>query len=220
MTRGRRRATTSTCSAPTCSPRRCSGPGERERRVCPAGRALDRLLALGRPGRGRRAATCAAPRELDGGRDAELPAPLDELPLLVRAGAVLPLLRPDVDTLTDYGAGATVRLRDRADRLRLLAWPRGHRRVALGPDDRDHAVSAETRRGWVLKLRGTRTRTYRVEAALGALRRGAFRPCRVLAGRRGRSPLSRRRWRYDRVAGVLTFRLRARTARVQVLRRC
>ncbi|MBA3328798.1 MAG: hypothetical protein H0T43_10910, partial [Solirubrobacterales bacterium] len=75
-------------------------------------------------------------------------------------------------------------------------------------------------RGWVLELRGARTRTYRVEAALGTLRRGAFRPCRILAGRSGPRPLSRKRWRYDRSTGVLTFRVRARAARVQVLRRC
>jgi alpha-glucosidase (family GH31 glycosyl hydrolase) len=38
-----------------------------------------------------------------GGRSIELPAPLDQLPLLARAGALLPLLPADVDTLAPYG---------------------------------------------------------------------------------------------------------------------
>ena len=32
-----------------------------------------------------------------------MPAPLDELPLLARAGTLLALLPSDVDTLADYG---------------------------------------------------------------------------------------------------------------------
>ena len=49
---------------------------------------------------------------------------LDELPLLARAGAVLPLLPADVDTLTDYPSDSTTSLGARAGRLSLLAFPR------------------------------------------------------------------------------------------------
>src|SRR5262249_41935364 len=65
--------------------------------------------------------------EVLGGGLRTVPAPLEELPLLVRAGAVLAMLPPDVDTLTDYGAGAPglVRLADRQQSLGLLAFPRG-----------------------------------------------------------------------------------------------
>src|SRR4029077_9379931 len=58
-----------------------------------------------------------------GGGLRTVPAPLEELPLFVRAGAVLPMLPPDVDTLADYGAGAPglVRLADRQRSLHLLA---------------------------------------------------------------------------------------------------
>ena len=65
-------------------------------------------------------------RALRGGRELSLPAPLDELPLLARAGTLLPLLTPDVDTLAAYGDRApAVSLRERADRRVLLAFPRG-----------------------------------------------------------------------------------------------
>jgi hypothetical protein len=139
----------------------------------------------------------------------------------VRAGTVLPLLDPSVETLTAYGKGATVRLADRRDRLRLLAWPRGRRVVALGPDRRDRATSSEGRRGWVLDLTQGRKRNVEVQAALGTLRRGAFLPCRVLGGRSGRVLLRRgRAWFYDEPSGVLRLKLKARNARVQVLRDC
>ncbi len=156
-----------------------------------------------------------------GASEVTLDAPLDRLPLHVRAGTVLPLLDPSVDTLAPYGAGTTTRLADRKDRLRLLAWPRGRRTVALGADRRDRATSSETRRGWVMALRQGRTRKVELQAALGTLRGGAFAPCRVLGGRSGRVPLRRgRSWSYDPATTVLTVRLRARDARVQALRSC
>jgi len=163
----------------------------------------------------------AKPTILRGGDDVSLPAPIDQLPLLVRAGAILPLLDPSVETLTAYGKGATVRLADRRDRLRLLVWPRGQRAVALGADRRDRATSSETRRGWVLKLRQGRKRNVEVQVALATLQAGAFLPCRVLGGRSGRVLLRRgRAWFYDEASGVLRLKLKAKDARVQVLRRC
>jgi alpha-glucosidase (family GH31 glycosyl hydrolase) len=194
-------------------------PGmDRRTLYLPRGAWIDWWRSLALDSRG--APRLGRPSVLDGGRSIDVPAPLEELPLLVRAGSVLPLLDPSVETLADYGEGRAVRLRDRADRMRLLAWPRGRRRTGLGPDARETAISAEARRGWVLRIRGRRSRLYEIEAALGTLRRGAFRPCAVLAGARGRTPVPRRRWRYDRASGVLVLRLRARVARVVVLRSC
>jgi alpha-glucosidase (family GH31 glycosyl hydrolase) len=83
-----------------------------------------------------------------------VPAPLDELPLFVIAGAVLPLLPPDVDTLSDYGDPALglVHLGDRADHLHLLAFPRGRREVRmLG---RERLRSVEGVGTWTLTVRG------------------------------------------------------------------
>src|SRR4051812_269843 len=124
-------------------------------------------------------------RVLDGGRRVTLPAPIDELPLLVRAGAVLPLLSADVDTLAPYRAPGAVSLDDRGDRLTLLAFPRGYRSARMYRGE--HVVSAEKRnRTWVLRIEGTRRRRYDVQAAFGATRR-AFRACSARAnGRRVR----------------------------------
>ena len=155
-------------------------------------------------------------RLLRGGRDVTLPAPLGQPPLLLRAGAVLPLLGADVDTLSPYGRGpGLVRLADRANRLRLLAVPRGRTRSRL--PDGGRASSAERRRGgrWILRLRMPRRTLFTVEASLGSLRR-PFRPRRVLLnGKR----LSRKRWRYDRRARRLRVRVAARRAVLDVRRR-
>ena len=152
-------------------------------------------------------------RVLRGDRDATLPAPLGEPPLLLRAGALLPLLGADVDTLSPYGREAgLVRLADRAGRLRLLAVPRGRTRARL--PDGGAARSVERRGRWVLRLRTRRRTRFTVEASLGALRR-PFRPRHVLVnGRR----LARKRWSYDRAARRLTVRVRGARLRLLVRR--
>jgi hypothetical protein len=69
---------------------------------------------------------------LRGGRRATLPAPLGELPLLARAGTLLPLLPADADTLAPYGERAPVTsLREPAGERVLLAWPRGRSSARL-----------------------------------------------------------------------------------------
>jgi hypothetical protein len=131
-----------------------------------------------------------------------LPAPLDELPLLVRAGAVLPLLPPEVDTLAPYGGGGeSVRLADRRDRLQLLAFPSGRSSGRLGARGR---WASERRAGrWTLTLRG-RPRRYSLQAALPGGRPIAVR----VNGRH----LPRAAWRFDRRAGVLRASFRGTRA--------
>ena len=68
----------------------------------------------------------------------------------MRAGAVLPLLSPDVRTLAAYGRGV-VHLRDREGERRLLAWPRGASGSPLGPGER--VGSLERHRTWTLTFR-------------------------------------------------------------------
>jgi len=69
---------------------------------------------------------------LKGGRTVNLAAPLEQLPLLVRAGAILPLLPPNVQTLSGYGAASTVGLDDVRNRLHLIAFPRGKSKSPFG----------------------------------------------------------------------------------------
>ena len=114
----------------------------------PPGNWIDFWRAL-RTGRSR--ATCGWARAR-AGRPAPsdtLPAPLDELPLLVRAGAVLPLLPADVDTLAPYGPG-TMRCRfKRRKRLDLIVFPRGTWRGTFHGGRA--ARSRERRRRWDLR---------------------------------------------------------------------
>jgi sulfoquinovosidase len=196
-------------------------PGQVDRTLyLPAGRWIDWWRSIRLDARG--APHLVAPEVRTGGGDVTLPAPLDELPLLVSEGAVIPLLDPSVETLADYGEGMAVRLRDRSTRLRLLVWPRERRTVSLGAlpgalRRAETVTSQETADGWQLDIKGSRTRYYLIEASLGSLSSGAFRPCRVLGGRQGRTPIGG--WRYDSGTGVFTLRVSARTARI-VVRRC
>ncbi|MBN1528282.1 MAG: glycoside hydrolase family 31 protein [Thermoleophilaceae bacterium] len=152
-------------------------------------------------------------RSLGGGRRVTLPAPLDELPLLVRAGAVLPLLPADVDTLAPYAGPGVVRLADRRDRMQLLAFPRGRTESRMGAR-RERLASAETARGWTLAVRGRRARRYSLQASLATLRR-PFTPRRLLlAGR----PLPRSAWSYDARRRVLRVEFRCRSAVLAVRR--
>ena len=142
-----------------------------------------------------------------------LPAPRTELPLVARAGTILPLLPPDVDTLADYGRGrrGLVRLRDRTARMELLAFPRG--RSAARFNETELLRSTEGSRRWTLSVRGRRARSYRLQASLGTLRR-PFRPCRVTVGGRSRA------FAYNRASRVLRVRFSLRRSGRVVVSGC
>jgi len=134
-----------------------------------------------------------------GGQTVTVPTPADELPLLVRAGTILPLLPPDVDTLADYGAGTPglVRLADRLDQLALLAFPRGRSQSRAYRHER--LTSIEGDRRWTLVLHGAPARTWTLQASLATLEH-PFEPCAVeFAG----EPLAAEDWSYDAATGVL-----------------
>ncbi len=140
-------------------------PGATERELyLPPGRWVDFWRALDyKPRRGtlrlRRA------RVLAGGHEQTVPAPLEELPLMVRAGAVLPLLPADVDTLASYGPGPdAVPFSRRRGRLHLIAFPRGRWRGTFFRGEKLRSVVRGKR--WDLVIRGKRTRRYVVQAAL------------------------------------------------------
>jgi alpha-glucosidase (family GH31 glycosyl hydrolase) len=94
-------------------------------------------------------------RALRGGRTVTVHAGADELPLLVRAGALLPLTTPDVNTLYR---------RTRFSTLRLLAFPRG--RSEAGIFDSEQVRSKLTTHDWTLTLSQARRRTVQIEAVL------------------------------------------------------
>ena len=153
----------------------------------------------------------AGARVLRGGAEHTLPAPRDELPLLARAGSVLPLLSADVDTLAPYGGSGVVRLADRDDRLTLLAFPRASWRGSMF--ERERLSSAEPRGGgWRLGIAGARKRTYTVEAALGALTR-RFTPCVVTVGGKA---LPRSAWGWRPRSRVFRARFAATKASLRV----
>jgi len=153
-----------------------------------------------------------------GGKTVDVDAALDQLPLLARAGAVIPLLPASVDSLADYAHGKAsdgiVALDDVAGRLDLLAFPRGRSESALG--EQGSARSRETRRGWRLRIGGPKKMRYQLSASLATLQ-NPFKPCRVrVNGKR----LRHKRWTYDPGSQVLTARLRAKkkTLRLDVRR--
>jgi len=146
------------------------------------------------------------PRMLAGGREHTVGAAERELPLLVRAGAVLPMLSADVDTLAPYGGSGIVRLADRADRLTLLAFPRGRWSGRFGPAGRLDSVERDG--AWALSVGGpgaAGARSYAVRASLRTLER-PFAPARVSVDG---EPLPASAWRHDPGTGVLTASFRA-----------
>ena len=147
-------------------------------------------------------------RVVGGRRDATTPAPLTELPGFIRAGALLALLPPDVDTLSQYGGRNLVHLHERRGRI-LLLFPRGTTERRFG---RDSVLKSRERRGsWSLEIIGLVHRRYRINASLSTLKR-PFRPCRVeVAGER----LSRREWDFNRRTRVLSLDVRGRRTTVE-----
>jgi alpha-glucosidase (family GH31 glycosyl hydrolase) len=153
---------------------------------------------------------------LTGGVERTLPAPPDELPMLVRAGAVLALLPPDVDTLADYGAGTpgVVRLADRDRALHLLAFPRARSEGSFLERGRWRSVESPGR--WVLSARAERRATWTVEAALGTLA-APFAPCSVWVNRRR---LPDDAWTYEPASGVLRTVAEGRGLRLEAREAC
>ena len=76
--------------------------------------------------------------------------------------------------------------------------------------------SRERGRGWALRIKGERRRTYRLQASLKTLS-NPFEPCRVSVGG---EPLGRSKWDYDRKRRVVAAKFKGRNVRVVVRRRC
>jgi alpha-glucosidase (family GH31 glycosyl hydrolase) len=141
-------------------------------------------------------------KTLKGARSVTVPAPLEQLPMIVRAGAIFPLLPADTQTLASYGAGSTIGLDDVGRRLHLIAFPRGKSRSPFGQNG--GLRSKELRHSWKLTIR--RANRYRIslDASLTTLKH-KLRPCLVqLEGR----TLKRNAWSVKN--GVLRVRFRSK----------
>jgi alpha-glucosidase (family GH31 glycosyl hydrolase) len=148
---------------------------------------------------------------LTGGRERTLRAPLGEPPLLLRAGAVLPMLDRDVQTLAPYaGEDDLVRVDDRRRSLRLLAVPSGRSSSPL--PGRGRARSIEHDGGWTLRLRSRRPTRFEVEASLRALRNRS----RLHEVRVDGEPLPERSWSYEPHSQVLRVSVRGPRVRLDV----
>ena len=178
-------------------------PGAKRRRLyLPRGDWVD----LWRSARHRGGLSLRQARVLRGGRSVSVPAPLDQLPLFARAGTLLALLAPDVDTLADHGNRSPAKsLDEAAGRRVLLAFPRGSSSARL--EDGGVVRSRERAGAWSLSIASTRRRAWRIEASLATLRH-PLRPCSV-AVRGGKL----RGWRFERRTKVLraTFATRRGT---------
>ena len=139
---------------------------------------------------------------MKGGRGVTVPAPLEQLPLMVKAGAILPLLPADTQTLADYGSGSTVGLDDVGRSLHLIAFPRGKSKSPFGLNG--GLRSKERKHSWKLTIR--RAKNYRIslDASLTTLKL-KLRPCAV---RLDGKTLKRKAWSVKK--GVLRARFRTK----------
>ena len=176
-------------------------PGQTRRDVyLPAGRWIDFWRALSYQAASGAFRLRRAPA-VTGGRSISVPAPLGQLPLMVRAGAILPLLPHTTQTLSGYGSASTVGLDDVRNRLHLVAFPRGKSRSAFG--ENGGLRSKERRHSWRLTIRRAQKHRIVLDASLGTLRH-KLAPCGVrMDGRR----LRRRAWSAKK--GVLHVRFRS-----------
>ena len=126
------------------------------------------------------------------GARSSLPAPLDELPLLARAGTLLALLPPDVDTLAAYGDRApAVSLHERQRAARAAGVP-ARPLVGRAGGRRRRCVSRERPGSWSLTIRGKRRRIWTIAGVAGDA--GAPASSRARCARRAASCRS---WRFD-----------------------
>lgn len=131
-------------------------------------------------------------------------APFDEIPLFARAGAVVAMLAPDVQTLAEHGDDpAIVHLSDRAAELHLLAFPRAESAGAFY--DTGTWESRESAGRWSLAIADAQPRNIHLQAAMQTLEQ-PFEPCAVTVGD---VELDAGAWSYDGASGVLAVRYRS-----------
>jgi len=113
---------------------------------------------------------------LKGARSVTVAAPIEQLPLMVRAGAILPLLPANTQTLSQYASSSTVGLDDVGRRMHLIAFPRGKSRSAFG--ENGGLRSKERKHSWKLTIRRAKRFRIDLDASLSTLKH-KLHPCEV-----------------------------------------
>lgn len=183
-----------------------TAPGEKTRRLyLPRGRWFNLWRSLDFSQANGFRLDLARPAPVRGGGWRTVAAPLKEIPVMARAGAMLVTLPAGVDTLSPYGAGrpGIDRLADTTAR-RLLALPSGRSATRFEQGVRIVRSREKARRGvWRLVIRDRVRRRWQVQASLASLKR-PFRPrCLTIDGRQ--RPL-----RYRRNGRRLTISFKAK----------
>jgi hypothetical protein len=134
----------------------------------------------------------------DGMRSLTVSAPIPEIPMFVQAGAVIPMLAPDVFTLAEHGDDpGIVHASDRDHLLHVLAFPRGETAGKLHADEAWTSVEADGT--WSLVVENSRERTIHLEASMSTL----VEPFDVCGVTLDGVALPEEDWSYDEATGVL-----------------
>jgi hypothetical protein len=104
-----------------------------------------------------------------------------------------------------------VRLADRRDALRVLAFPRGISKGRFGERGRYRSVEADGR--WTLKILAEQRSDVMIQASMRTLD-APFEPCSVKVNGR---PLPSNAWTFDAATGVLRTQIQERRLRIEAL---
>ena len=117
----------------------------------------------------------------NGGGVRTLPAPVDQIPLLAKAGAMITTIDPDVATLSPFGDESVVGLDDRPYRT-LYTFPRGKSTGRF--EEHGRITSTESKGSFKIKVRDSQARNWTVKAATNTLKKPFKVRCVKLNGKK------------------------------------
>jgi len=133
-----------------------------------------------------------------GGESVTVSAPTPEIPMFVQAGAVIPMLAPDVFTLAEYGDDpAIIHASDRDALLHVLAFPRGETSGTFYDDGTWTSVEDDI--NWTLTIVNDRERTIHLEATMNT----RATPVQVCGVSLDGVALDEGNWSFDETTGIL-----------------
>jgi len=136
-----------------------------------------------------------------GARSVTVAAPIPEIPMFVRAGAIIPMLSPDVFTLAEFGDDpAIIHASDRDDQLHVLAFPRGETDGTFYDDGTWSSVEDDI--DWELTIVNDRERTIHLEATMNS----RITPVPVCGVSLDGAPLDDADWTFDETTALLEVR--------------